>query len=116
MPRYILRNEPNLFRKAEFAGINYLEARNEFLRRAEYAGRYDTSNPIRSTPGSARERLGSRAPADPSFAPSSSSAEQSLLAASYTQRSLGELSVYLRISRVPFVRFPLLPTSLKSNL
>jgi hypothetical protein len=47
MPRYILRNEPNQFRKAEFAGINYLEARNEFLRRAEYAGRYDTGNPIR---------------------------------------------------------------------
>jgi len=116
MPRYILRNDPNQFRKAEFAGINYLEARNEFLRRAEYAGRYDTGNPIRSTPGSARERLGSRAPADPSFAPSSSSAEQRLLAASYTQRSLGELSVYLRISRAPFVRFPLLPTSLKSNL
>jgi hypothetical protein len=100
--RYILRNDPNLFRKAEFAGINYLEARNEFLRCAEYAGRYDTRNPIRSTPRSARERPGSRAPADPSFAPPSSSEEQRLLAASYTQRSLGELSPGLLFSVSPF--------------
>ncbi len=103
MPRYILLNDPNLFRKAKFARINYLGGRNEFLRRAEYAGRYDTGNPIRSTPGSARERPGSRAP-------SPSSEEQRLLAASYTQRSLGELSVDLRIFRAPFLRFPLFLT------